>query len=694
MNPFFFFDGIKSASIIFLFIFFISTFLVITLSNTISVYGHALPDSYSIEPNSVFEKQSSFPSEISIVFSERPDPKISYIHVSNSGGQRVDNDNFNIIGQNGRQATVTIDASLIREGVYSVSWLTLSLDDGHIAKGTYVVGVGNIIRSTGLPENAQNEDLFSPILAIIKGPIIIGEVIVLGAVISQLYLWKDFNRLGLESAIHSISKKKVFVLIATSSIVIAILSTMLLMYQTVIIADKESNYFDNLSTLFFQTNNGLLWAFKLICCIVLLFSIYFYYKITPTDSVDNRLRSNSARFPLFILLIAIGTFIAVNSSVSHSSSVQEWSKIGILTDFIHTSIVSLWIGGLIYISYVFFPNIRRITDAVLAKIQTQSKEQRTIELVLLARFSILATISIGIISITGLFLAWLHIQTSGELLGSDYGKTLIVKLSIAVPVILMGGIHQLWLTRISKTLLVEKDSGEQLVKKLSLRTPSSLKSTIKIEAILMLILLSAASLLTVTSPPSQDMQMTHGDMSDKGMPMVMHDNFLQTLDAQGIPINFLIVPFVIGFNNFTVNFLGENQNISKVSNISIELKKADLSLSVINAKLERSNDTAFSVYGGYLGQPGKWDLKITVQRSDSYDLNYRLGLTINNTASAQENDAINNSGFIDLDSKDKMSEFTPWVILSTTIVGILCIFFCISAIKRLNAIQGYLGLQK
>jgi hypothetical protein len=353
----------------------------------------------------------------------------------------------------------------------------------------------------------------------------------------------------------------------------------------------------------------------------------------------------------------------------------------------------LWIGGLIYISYVFFPNIHYITDAVVAKIQTQSKEQRTIELVLLARFSVLATISIGFISITGLFLAWLHIQTSGELLGSDYGKILIVKLCIAVPVILTGVIHQLWLTRISKSLFVEKDSRKKLVKKFSLRTTSSLKSTIKIEALLMLILLSAASLLTVTSPPSQDTPMTHGDMSDKGMSMVMHDNFLQTLDAQGIPINFIIDPFVVGFNNFTVNFLGENQNISKVSNLSIELKKADLSLSVISAKLERSNDTAFSAYGGYLGQPGKWDLKITVQRSDSYDLNYRLGLTINNTGSAQENDNIHNSRAVDSGSKDKISEFTQWVILLSILIGILSGLFCISAIKRLKAIQGHLGLQ-
>jgi copper transport protein len=672
------------------------TFLVVTLSNTVFVYGHAIPDTYSLEPNSVIEKQVSFPTNIYIIFSERPDPKISYIHVADSAGQRIDNDDFNIIGQNGRQAAVTLDTSLIRDGVYSISWQALSLDDGHVAKGTYVVGVGDLTGNQGLPKDTQHEEQFSPTLAILKGPIIIGEVVVLGAVISQLYLWNDFSRLGLGSAIHSLSKKRILVLVASSSIVMAIFSTTLLMYQAVLISEKESNYFEKLSELFFQTSNGLLWILKLVCCIVLLSSIYFYNKIPPGASKNNKLIStNGGTASLCISLIAIGTFIAVNSSTSHSSSVEGWSQLGIVMDFIHTAIVSVWIGGLVYISYVFFPNIYRITDTVSEKIQVQQKEQKSVELITLARFSILGTISIGIITLTGLFLAWLHIHSAGELIGSDYGKTLIVKLSIALPVIILGAIHQFWITRISKTLFVKKDCKEiQNLKKFNLRSPSTLKSTIRIEAILMLFLLSAASLLTVTSPPTQDKQVMHGAMSDESMPTGIPHVFFQTLDTQGVPINFLVAPFAVGFNNFTVNFLNENQNISKIVNVSIELKKTDLSLSTIKADLERHNDTAFSAYGGYLSQEGKWDLKITVQRSDSYDLNYRLGLSINDSADIGDNDSIKQTGPNKSGNKEMISEFTPWVILLSVVLIVMTGLFSISAYKRLKAIQGQLGLQK
>jgi len=44
----------------------------------------------------------------------------------------------------------------------------------------------------------------------------------------------------------------------------------------------------------------------------------------------------------------------------------------------------------------------------------------------------------GIIGITGLTLAWLHIQSMSELFISDYGRILIVKLRLALPVVIIG----------------------------------------------------------------------------------------------------------------------------------------------------------------------------------------------------------------------------------------------------------------
>jgi methionine-rich copper-binding protein CopC/nitrogen fixation protein FixH len=114
-----------------------------TNQNTNYAYGHANPVSYSPSANSVVTsgQDKPLPDDVTILFSERPEPKVSYIHVTNSKNERVDNNDFKIIGQNDRGASVTLDKNKISDGVYSVSWLVLSLDDGHISKGSYVFRV-------------------------------------------------------------------------------------------------------------------------------------------------------------------------------------------------------------------------------------------------------------------------------------------------------------------------------------------------------------------------------------------------------------------------------------------------------------------------------------------------------------------------------------------------------------------------
>lgn len=109
-----------------------------------AAYGHATPVSYSPPANAVLSMQQqdkSLPDKVVILFSERPEPKVSYIHVTDSENKRVDNNDFKITGQNDREATVTLDKSKLSDGVYSVSWLVLSRDDGHITKGSYVFNI-------------------------------------------------------------------------------------------------------------------------------------------------------------------------------------------------------------------------------------------------------------------------------------------------------------------------------------------------------------------------------------------------------------------------------------------------------------------------------------------------------------------------------------------------------------------------
>ena len=100
------------------------------------------------------QQDKSLLDKVVILFSERPEPKVSYIHVTDSENKRVDNNDFKITGQNDREATITLDKNKLSDGVYTVSWLVLSRDDGHITKGSYVFNIQP-------PQSQQSQEIIS-----------------------------------------------------------------------------------------------------------------------------------------------------------------------------------------------------------------------------------------------------------------------------------------------------------------------------------------------------------------------------------------------------------------------------------------------------------------------------------------------------------------------------------------------------
>jgi methionine-rich copper-binding protein CopC len=107
-------------------------------------YAHSLPVTESPSANSIIPKGAALPSKLTIDFSERPSPTVSSLTVINSKNEQVSNGDFKVIGDGGRLAMTTLDPNKLTDGLYSVQWETKSLDDGHIAKGSYVFGIGNV----------------------------------------------------------------------------------------------------------------------------------------------------------------------------------------------------------------------------------------------------------------------------------------------------------------------------------------------------------------------------------------------------------------------------------------------------------------------------------------------------------------------------------------------------------------------
>jgi copper transport protein len=429
-------------------------------------------------------------------------------------------------------------------------------------------------------------------------------------------------------------------------------------------------------------------------------------RLEAKQNVYKTNKTNLSTSLLYVALIAGSISIFSNSITSHNAGVHFLPSLSISLDWLHFMGVSIWIGGLFYISTVLLSAIRSrtVTHTIPSTTDnftmtgsstdnlSNTDKNRSIFVyylaLLLPRFSLLATISLGVIGVSGLYMAWIQLHSLSSLFNSSYGNILIIKLSIALPLVLLGVYHQLRLHKnavlvasigkagrvgvdksnlgeasISQTLHnngeVNKNNNIFAKDKVKVKDiPSKFSKTIKIESLVAMGVLLAASLLTITSPPSMNMAMSSmssssaSTMSMSGMSMTPVKNSTHIIQTKIMNVNTKIEinPFYSGFNVFKVTFTdASGKPYTKVSTTEIVFGNTAADISNVVANLQKMGPGVFSVTGAYISQPGEWDIALSAQRVQDLDLNYAFTVKVlapsapQSTAAASQTMNNNNS---------------------------------------------------
>ncbi|HXT83326.1 MAG TPA: CopD family protein [Verrucomicrobiae bacterium] len=713
-----------------------SSYILVQNFNQIPyAYGHALPVTYSPAPNSIISTTKSPPSKIIMAFSERPDPKVSFIHVTDSNDKRVDNNDFKITGeQNGRVVQVTLDTHKLTDGVFTVSWLTMSIDDGHIARGSYVFGIGDVNNLAGtnnpmaLPNTnnqmqqnqVKTEAVTSNVDGVIKWPLIVAQTAVVGGIISHLFLLvnnklvrnkiylslKSFSNIdnnkykkdskNNEKALYKPIKTFVL-LMCTSSITILVFSSALLFLQINDLSSTSANYLNVFITLL-HGPVGTVWILRTLTAATIFFvsiTYYFLEKKRLTKEflfVDNNQvtkssfnnKYNITTFLLYFALISGSISIFSNSMTSHSSGVNFFPDIAISLDWLHFMAVSIWVGGLFYISTVIVTtvNFQKLKEYVQQKdkqndssnnIHQEAKDNDNFRMngeyfltLLLPRFSLLATASLGIIGVSGLYIAWIHLHTFENIFDTVYGNILIVKLLSALPMVVIGGYHQLKihhymvkLSSLAKGVSSYSNLNNENNTKKKYNIYSRFSKTIKIESIIGIVVLFFASILTITSPPgsmNMDSMNASSMMGNANSNMntnmlysnhnlgnlngqngrsitpskIVNNSYSNETNIQDVNTKLQINPFYTGFNTFKITFTGTDGKPAKnISNVILQFTNKKAEIGPIVVSLNKISEGVYSIFGGYISQKGEWTIQLTGQRIGAYDLNYNYDVHVN-----------------------------------------------------------------
>jgi copper transport protein len=549
------------------------------------------------------------PSKVDVYFNVPIDIRYSQLKVWNSSGNEVQQKDLHYINNDQSTLSVSLPSGL-KDGIYTITTKVLDQTDGHVTKYPIVFAIGQAV-----PKNLSNlttsnnyQEVSIP-EAIARFPALVGQVIVVGISFATLWLWGPISRISWLG--NSLAETRTR--IDTSMLKLAVIGSIIILssgFAMIAVQAYSINagILDAISTKF-----GSIWIIRMIASSALfVLSFTMYQKIKKSNTIP----------PKFTLLGLFGiglVVLATTSLISHGAATGK--ILPLILDFIHNVVASLWIGGIIYIAFIFMPKLKQLVDQNIS-VPTLS--------ILIPRFSTITITILGAIAITGPFLLYSLENNLALTLASTYGKILIVKLSLAASMIALGAYNQMIIHKqafntttilVSKSKIAEKtDESKSILSKFS--------KTTKIESLIGIALIASVAVLVDSGVPSGEFQNQLQSIQQQNVfALAARDNTISEngltetkFVENGTRVLLTINPFSVGNNDFKISFLDSNKNPIDMKSVQIKLTPVDKGIGPITIDAQQVSTGVFSANTAF-GFPGHWNVRVEGVQNKENSLN-------------------------------------------------------------------------
>ena len=512
-------------------------------------------------------------TEVIVFFSEPVDINFSEMKVFDSNGNQIDNKDTDYYEG---ETSLIVTTPPLEDGVYTASTKVLSKVDGHLVPDAFLFAVGDVIIDPSMLEiERPSERVYLP-EAGARFPGLVGQTIVLGAVIASLIIWGTQNKQLIKEEIDKIENfhHGKFMSITGIGLVLVFISDILMIaVQTIRLETSPINAI--------QTDFGMIWIIRMILTIILL-GVWF--------GMDRRkLLSKKNQIPMLVASLAL---IATTSMIGHGAASEQVPAIAL--DYIHNLVAAIWIGGIFYFVFALLPTFSQLKE--------QNREKMS--LVLIPRFSIAFIISVGIVIITGPTLLWFLESDVGLITESTYGQLIILKIAIASIMVALGGFFQF---KVQKNAEKNFSSGKISVHK-------KLKKSLKVDITLGIILLGVVALLANGTLPAGEIQKADAQEVVYGFKTIEF--------TENTKLDIDISPFSSGLNTILVKVSDlegkplhdSNQIKVKVSNPSKNISPIEVPMEIIKQDEDRPLEFRGDLTFGFSGE---WLVEIEIQRTEN-----------------------------------------------------------------------------
>jgi copper transport protein len=512
-------------------------------------------------------------TEVIVYFSEPVEINFSQLKVLDNNGNQIDNKDTNYY--EGEESLIVTTPPL-EDGVYTVSTKVLSKVDGHLVPDAFLFAVGNVVIDSSMLELDRPSELVFLPEAGARFPGLVGQTIVLGAIIASLIIWGTQNKQIIKEEldkIESIHREKFMSITGIGLGLIFISNILMIVVQTVRL---EASPIDAI-----QTNFGTTLLIRMGITVILL-GIWFGLDRKKILTKKNQI----------LMLVGMLILIGTSSLIGHGAASGETPAL--VLDYIHNLVSAVWIGGIFYFVFVLLPTFSQLKE---------SKREK-MSLVLIPRFSIAFIIAVGVVIITGPTLMWFLESDVGLITESIYGQLIILKIAIAAIIIGFGGFFQFRLQKnAEKNILSGKIS---IHKKLS--------RSLKVDVVLGIMLLGVVALLTNGTLPAGEIQKVGAQEIIYGFKTIEFTENAK-FDIEILPFSSGVNTILVKVSDFEGNQLYDSDQIKvKISNPSKNISPIEIQM--INNFQDENNLVEFQ---GELtfGFSGEWQIEIEAQRTEN-----------------------------------------------------------------------------
>ncbi len=354
----------------------------------LTVAAHALPQS-AIPPEGT--EVATAPKLVEITFGETPDPKLSSISVVNSSGVNVDAGPTVVVP--GHPLELEVPLKPTGNGVYTVTWKTVSEVDGHLATGAYAFGVG--VSAASANAHASKAVVSPPpsVLAVVaRWLFFIGLMGIVGIASTCLIALRRVPTF----AVRSLGAAWCIAALGVAG---------------VIEAEREAA----------NVGFGALFSTSLGATAVQRCAAIAVTAVGAGIALIGRGRGE--RIGIALAGLGAATSMWVDVAASHAGA-QAPVAVNLLIQWAHIAASGVWIGGLL----VLLLGVRG---------QPSDIKARAVQ-----RFSTTAGIAIVVVALTGTFRAVIEVGSIGQLFSTAFGILVLIKVALFIVLAVLGGLNR------------------------------------------------------------------------------------------------------------------------------------------------------------------------------------------------------------------------------------------------------------